>query len=188
MEPHAPIGSAAPQRAARARASAAGSCFDRDARIPRRAPAPPSRTSALRAARPTHPPFTFLSAGASPPHPPPDRQPEHSPEGGPAPPRVEREPDCPRWPRGARRPSPPALMGRGSRSPRALYTKRAAPRSAGVSQRSPRGQGLSALVPRATPGFPSRRRPAPPLRVASARSPSSRRPGAAGRRPARRRA
>ena len=38
-------------------------------------PTPPSRTSALRGSWPTHPPSDFLSVGAAPPRPPPDRQP-----------------------------------------------------------------------------------------------------------------
>ena len=74
MEPPAPIGSAVPQRAATARASAAGNCFDRDARIPRRPPTPPSRRSTRRLLlltrgypagplRPTRPPRILLSCG-----------------------------------------------------------------------------------------------------------------------------
>ena len=129
MEPHAPIGSAAPQRAATAGASAAGSCFDRDARIPRRAPTPPSRRNTRRLLlltrghptgplRPTHPPRILLSCGgcfdrtrgylAAPPCPRPN-------DGAslasllPAPPRVAREPDCPRWPRWGRGAPHPAL-------------------------------------------------------------------------------
>ena len=63
------------KRAATARASAAGSCFDRDARIPRRAPTPPSRRSTRRLLlltrgypagrlRPTRPPRILLSCGS----------------------------------------------------------------------------------------------------------------------------
>ena len=68
-------------------------------------------------ARPTHPPFIFFLRGLRPHTPLPDRQPEHSPEGGPAPPRVEREPDCLRWPRWGVAPSPRPLP-RGERGGR----------------------------------------------------------------------
>ena len=127
MEPHAPIGSAARSRAATARASAAGICFDRHARIPRRAPTPPTR----RRLRPTRPPRILPSSGgcfdrdagylAGPPTPPTERwRVSRHPSLLPAPPRVEREPDCPRWPRRRAAPPHPRLLPRGVRHPMVL--------------------------------------------------------------------
>ena len=125
MEPHAPIGSAARERAATARASAAGICFDRDAGY---LAGPPHPHPGGGSGPPARPGF-FLHVGGCfdrhariprrAPTPPTERwRVSRHPLLLPAPPRVEREPD----------------------RPRALYRRRAAPRSAGASQRSPGGE------------------------------------------------
>ena len=133
VEPHAPIGSAAPQRAATARASAAGSCFDRDARMPRRTPTPPSRRSTRRLflltrgypagrLRPTRPPRIVLSCGGLAPTPPTERR------------RVSRIPRC-------------SLLLLSSRENRTALDGRAEARRPSPPPSPARGEGAGARAP-----------------------------------------